>query len=194
MRTKLLLSLLVLSYIMSGFTPTVTKTYKVNKQKTVIIVNGTSNLHNWETNLKNVDGELSVQLGENNYIEDINALNINFYTNSFNSGKSMMDSKTIEALKSTIYPTINFKLTKISDIKTVNKAEQFTATGNLIIAGVKKEISLAAFGSVSENGELYFLGTKSIDMTDFGIAPPTALLGTLTTGKDVKVTFKLYFL
>ena len=44
------------------------------------------------------------------------------------------------------------------------------------------------------NGEIYFQGSKSIDMTQFGITPPTALMGTLTTGKDVTITFKLYFM
>jgi polyisoprenoid-binding protein YceI len=105
-----------------------------------------------------------------------------------------MDNKTTEALKASTYPAINFKLTSITDKKMLNKIEQFIASGKLTIAGVAKDISLAAFSTIGANGEIYFQGTKEIDMTDYGISPPTALLGTLTTGKKVTVTYKLFFM
>jgi len=194
MKTRILLCITVISFLLFGFNVPLTKTYKVDKQKTTITVNGTSNLHNWETSVTNFDGDLCVQVGDNNTIEAISSLNVNFYAKSFSSGKSIMDNKTTEALKADTYPLIIFKLTKITDKKMINKVEQFTASGNLMIAGKTKDVSLTAYSTIGANGEVYFQGTKVIDMTEYGVVPPTALLGTLTTGKEVTVTFKLYFL
>ncbi|MGD0710761.1 MAG: YceI family protein [Bacteroidales bacterium] len=193
MKTKLLLIMLVLSFIMYGYTTSSTKTYKVDKQKTTVIVNGTSNLHDWETNVTNFDGELTAQTNSDNLIEGITLLNVNFYAKSFNSGKSLMDNKTYDALKADTYPLINFTLTSVTDKKLINKVQQFTALGYLTIAGATKPVSLVALSTIGANSEVYFQGTKTIDMTQFGVNPPTALLGTLTTGKDVTITFKLYF-
>jgi polyisoprenoid-binding protein YceI len=178
---------------MYGYTTSSTKTYKVDKQKTTVIVNGTSNLHDWETNVTNFDGELTAQTNSDNLIEGITLLNVNFYAKSFNSGKSLMDNKTYDALKADTYPLINFTLTSVTDKKLINKVQQFTALGYLTIAGATKPVSLVALSTIGANSEVYFQGTKTIDMTQFGVNPPTALLGTLTTGKDVTITFKLYF-
>jgi len=42
------------------------------------------------------------------------------------------------------------------------------------------------------DGEKRYLltGEAPIKMTDFGIAPPVTMLGTLKTGNDVKVSFR----
>jgi hypothetical protein len=36
-------------------------------------------------------------------------------------------------------------------------------------------------------------GTKQINMTDFNIKPPTAMMGTLKTANEVTVSFDLNF-
>jgi len=194
MKTKRLIVMVLISLMSLGFTPGMTKSYKVDKSKTSVTVAGTSNLHNWETSVTNFDGNLTVQIGTDNLIEGISDLIVNFYSKSFSSGKSGMDNKTFDALKANTYPLISFKISSITDKKIINKVQQFTASGNLTIAGVTKPVSIAAFSTVGANGEIYFQGAKTIDMTQYGVVPPTALLGTLTTGKEVTVTFKLYFM
>jgi polyisoprenoid-binding protein YceI len=196
MKTKVLIlsAFLFFSIFILGNKGFEIKTYKIDKQKTAVNVTGTSNLHDWETNVTNIDGDLSVIMSSNDIIENINSLNINFYAKSFNSGKSGMDSKTTEALKAEKYPVINFKLKSITEKKLINKIQQFTALGILTIAGSAKSITVDAFSAIGANNEIYFQGTKTIDMTQYNVKPPTALLGTLTTGKDVTVTYKLFFL
>ena len=64
------------------------------------------------------------------------------------------------------------------------------AEGNLTISGVKKsvllEFSLSIVGS-----KITLIGEKKIKMADFKIDPPTALLGTITTGDDITIKFVL---
>ena len=41
------------------------------------------------------------------------------------------------------------------------------------------------------DGQYQVSGAYPMKMTDFGIEPPTALLGTMTTGDDVTINFNL---
>jgi hypothetical protein len=42
-------------------------------------------------------------------------------------------------------------------------------------------------------GKLVFEGSQKIKMTDYGVAPPTALLGVLKTDDDIVLSFKTNF-
>jgi len=165
----------------------------VNTTKTNVKVTGTSTLHDWESMVNTVDGSGAFELTENNYVEGISSLSVNFYTSSFSSGKSLMDEKTTEALKASTYPKITFVLSQVTGSKVVSGAEQITATGNLTIAGVTKYVTTTAYCVVNASGEVNIFGKQSIDMTEYGIDPPTAMLGTLVTGKDISVIYSLYF-
>jgi polyisoprenoid-binding protein YceI len=80
MKTKIIMMLVAASFLLFGYTASLTKTYTLDKQKTKVTVSGTSNLHDWETNVTNFDGNLSVLMDENNVIEGINLLSVNFYS------------------------------------------------------------------------------------------------------------------
>ena len=60
-------------------------------------------------------------------------------------------------------------------------------SGVLKVAGVEKEIVLPLITTL-RSGNMLVLGQIQIDMTDFGITPPTAMMGMLKT--DPKVTIK----
>ena len=50
-------------------------------------------------------------------------------------------------------------------------------------------ILLALFVAAAA-GASFLTGQLPIRMTDYGIKPPTAMMGTIKTGDDVKVTFR----
>jgi polyisoprenoid-binding protein YceI len=47
------------------------------------------------------------------------------------------------------------------------------------------------WGQAGGDQSITFNGSKKIKMTDFGISPPTALMGTMTTGDEVEVIFQV---
>jgi hypothetical protein len=65
--------------------------------------------------------------------------------------------------------------------------------GSLSIAGTTLKTDLYVLGKVASNGTITFTGSKKIKMTDFKINPPTALMGTLTTGNEVEIVFQVTF-
>lgn len=157
-----------------------------------IRIKGTSNLHNWEMVAEKVKGNMDADV-KNNMIVSINSLTLSVDANSITSGKSIMDNKTYKALKSELYPVIQFTLSEISDIKTSDKGQLITVQGILSVAGIKKNIPVKATGRLGNDGSMIFTGSKSLKMSDFKIDPPTALFGTLKTGDVVNIEFDVSF-
>ncbi len=155
-------------------------------------IKGTSNLHDWEMVVEKVKGNMDADI-KNNKILSINSLTLSVDANSITSGKSIMDNKTYKALKSELYPLIQFTLSEISDIKTSDKGQLITARGILSVAGVKKNIPVKVTGNLSKDGSMSFTGSKSLKMSDFKIEPPTAIFGTLKTGDIVNIEFDVLF-
>jgi polyisoprenoid-binding protein YceI len=89
-----------------------------------------------------------------------------------------MDDKTYEAFKSDKNPNITyaFQSAKIS-----GSGPDFTleTIGALQMAGTTKNIDMTVKAKVLANGDIQLTGSRKINMTEFGMKPPTAVLGTI---------------
>ena len=92
-----------------------------------------------------------------------------------------MDNNTYEALNTKSYPDIIFKMNSLDAIKASSEGWQLTCTGKLSLAGKSRIMKLEA-NCTSEAGNIRCKGSTSFNMTDFGVDPPKALLGTIKTG------------
>lgn len=59
-----------------------------------------------------------------------------------------------------------------------------------MISGVKRNVSVQGIVE-SEGNTITVTGAKKIDMTEFGIEPPSAMFGAIQVGKDVNILFTL---
>ncbi len=153
-------------------------------------IKGSSNLHDWESAVKEVRANGSMTVDANG-LQSIQSLSVDIPTKSIKSTKgSVMDNKTYDALKADKYQNISYKL----ENATVNKkgdAYDVNANGNLTLAGATNKIALYVRGKANSDGSITFTGSKKLKMTDFKIKPPTALLGTMTVGDEVEIVFSL---
>lgn len=184
--------ILFLAVLLSGFysLQVTSQSFILNNSNSTLEVHGTSSLHDWHLETEKQSGEIVITNSDD---LAISTLNFSVETESLKSGKSSMDKNTYKALKTDDYKTIDFKF---KSIKQVNKLENnsFKATiiGDLTISGVTKSISLDI--TLNLNGTKVLLeGEKSLKMTDYGIDPPKALLGTIKTGDAIKIIFKSEF-
>jgi polyisoprenoid-binding protein YceI len=67
---------------------------------------------------------------------------------------------------------------------------QLDTRGKLTIAGVTRDVTMQISGTRDSGGMYFLTGQLPIRMSDYGIKPPTAMMGTIKTGNDVKVTFR----
>lgn len=163
--------------------------YKITKS--TMTVAGTSNLHDWTTSVTELKGS-GVFVLEGNSLKGINSLDVSIPVSSMKSSKgSVMDGKTYNALKYKEFSLISFKFVHIDGIEKTTTGYKVRATGNLTVAGIKKSVTLTVDGKVLSDGSLNFKGSKALQMTDFGVDPPTALMGAMTVGNGVTVTFDI---
>lgn len=76
-----------------------------------------------------------------------------------------------------------------SEISDLTK-DSITVKGDLTIAGVTKPAEITAGYTFSGN-TLTITGSHQLLMSNFGIKPPTAMMGSLKTGDEVTVEFDL---
>jgi polyisoprenoid-binding protein YceI len=103
---------------------------------------------------------------------------------SLSSPKAGLDKNMHKALKVEQHPEILFRLARLE-----GPPEALRAAGTLRIAGVEREVVLL-LQTERRDGALVVKGRLPILMTDYGIKPPTAMLGMLKTDPKVTVTFE----
>lgn len=163
--------------------------FKLDNSKSALTVHGTSSLHDWEEKAEKQSGSMSILLSEEGNLT-ISSLAVSVEAESLKSHKSGMDKNTYKALKTDKYKSIDFKMVSVKQIKDLgNSSFQVTVSGKLTITGTTKTIDLPLKMNVSTN-MVTLEGETTFNMSEYGIEPPTALFGTITTGDQIKIKFK----
>ena len=153
----------------------------------MVKVEGTSTLHAWSVQSTTIAGRIDATTPEQ-WNGDAGVV-VTIPVASIKSEHAKMDKLMAEALKAKQYPDIRYELTHATP---QGGAAAFTvkATGKLTIAGVTRDVTLDIHGTRNAAGRYTLTGAAPLKMTDFGIKPPKAMLGTIKTGDDVSVTFR----
>ena len=107
-----------------------------------------------------------------------------------------MDNTMYDALKLKQFPTIAYRLTKASLKSPPSKQSpeyQFDTTGQLTVAGAVRQVNLDLHVLPHDAGGLTITTEIALKMTDFGLKPPTAMLGMIKSDDSItlKVTWQL---
>ena len=102
------------------------------------------------------------------------------------SPKEGLDKNMHKALKVQEHPDITFRLTAVEPGSGTGALK---ARGVLRIAGVERDVVLG-LQTERHDAALMVKGRLDLLMTDYGIKPPTAMLGMLKTDPKVTVTFE----
>ena len=160
-------------------------------------INGTSTVHEWEMSGSQIDGkiEMPADLTTNATVEGWKnaatpTVTVSIPVKSIKSEHSKMDSIMADALKADKFPAIKYELLKIALVKPGTSTFVVGSHGKLTIAGVTKEVDMNVTATRGTDNRLAISGELPIKMTDYGIKPPTAMLGTIKAGDAVKVSFR----
>jgi len=99
-----------------------------------------------------------------------------------------MNEHMRKALKAKEFPTVVFRA-EAYDLVRSNDSIAVTMTGSLTLGGVEKPITIKAQAKPGANGALVVSGTREVRMTEFGLKPPTLMLGTMKVDDRVTVGF-----
>ncbi|HDR52645.1 MAG TPA: YceI family protein [Mariniphaga anaerophila] len=164
--------------------------YKVQTSKSKLVVSGTSSLHDWEMEATDFNAETLIKLNDN-AVSEISRIEFTSPVSGLKSGKRIMDNKTLEALNEKKFPEIKFSLDNNGEINLMG--EKANLTGKLTIAGKTREVKLTVDFDVQNTQRFQVTGNVPLKMSDFGVEPPTALMGTVKTDDELVVSFDLEF-
>lgn len=178
-RILVVLMIFLLGGTVYGQTPYALKTTKMT-------VDGTSSLHDWTSDVTKVEWVGSFLVSENK-VKEVKNVQVKIAVTSIQSTKGkIMDNKTYEAFKYEKNPTIIYKLNTISITDAALKAN-----GTLTMAGTTKAIEMSVTAKVLANGDIQLTGSQKLNMRDYKMEPPTAMMGTIKVGEMVTVKFDL---
>jgi polyisoprenoid-binding protein YceI len=101
-----------------------------------------------------------------------------------------MNGHMLKAIKATEHPTITFRLSTY-DIAQADSVTSITMKGTLILGGVEKEIELTGTAKAGPEGALQVTGTYPLNMKEYGLKPPSLMLGTMKVNEKLTVGFDL---
>lgn len=182
----LLLGLLL--FCLQGFS----QTLELSSTSSKMTVNGSSSLHDWEMKVGKFNGELELEVVENE-IRAIEELSILIMAKSLDGGKSGMNEDAYEALRADTYRTINFEFENLNSSNCTSGVCELQLQGFLTVAGTRQLVTVSLDALLSEE-KITLSGKKSLKMTDFKVEPPRAFLGLIRAYDDVTVNFELVFL
>jgi len=160
---------------------------KLNPKTFSMTISGTTNVHNFDSKVTQASGELVIS------DKKAQSLVIEIPVKGIKSNEGLMDKKTYEAFSADKNPTITFHSTEINNLAVTDNDIAVTVTGNMTIAGVTRKVTLTATGKIIKPGVYEFKGTIPVKLTDYKMKPPTAMLGIMKVGDDVKLKYTVTF-
>lgn len=171
---------LLFGFILAIALPMSAQEFKSLPAESSMKITGTSTLHDWEINVTSFSAKAVLK------DESIETVEFNAEVKSFRSGTSSMDNNTFKALNTDKYPTIQFKGKNMT-----GNNGNINIKGDLTISGVTKPVSFKATQERWAEQSMSFKGTYTFNMSEFGIDPPRAMLGTIRTGDEITIDFKI---
>ena len=99
-----------------------------------------------------------------------------------------MNEHMRKAIKAKEFPTIVFRATTY-DLAQAGDSVSVALSGSLTLGGVDRPIVVKAIGKAGPDGTLVVSGSREVRMTEFGLKPPSLMLGTMKVDEKITVGF-----
>lgn len=193
---SLLTTILIFLFTISGNLMAQSDSYSLLDDSNMLI-EGTSSLHDWEADVETINSDIEFDesaLEEDNQSSPVKSFSLTIPVEDIDSGKRKMNNKMYDALKEGDNPSIEFELTDSELTEADSELSSITldVTGDLTIAGTNNEITFPVTGEKQNNGSYKFTGSYELNMEDYDVDPPSAMLGTIKTGEMVTISFEFF--
>jgi len=164
---------------------------------------GTSTMHPYESRSREVEIGLERDRGASEPARaadlmqlirsaGVHAVNVKVPVVSLRSHASGLDKNLRKAMKADQFPDVRFRLDhyRLDPNAEAQDTVAIDADGSLTIAGQERPVQLKARAYPAETG-VWLEGSEVVRMSEYGIKPPTMMLGTLRVGDPVTVRYRL---
>ncbi len=161
-------------------------------------IEGRSNINEFECQANQYFGEATLFEDPNpEFLQDVSKrlyLKVEIRVDGFECGRSRMNRDLQQALKSDEFPEIIFMFdnaTMLNGPEEADDAFEIEVNGSLTVAGSTRNIRFVTRAYYLEHDKVRAIGKTTIRMSDFGVEPPTALMGLVKADDELSVNFDL---
>lgn len=150
-----------------------------------IWIEGTSTMKSFSCTATRIDVSVSAEPGAapNDLVESATLV---VPVAALDCRNATMNDHMRKALKAASNPRISWKLNSYRVEGTA-----VVMNGLLTIAGTEKPIELRATGAADPDGTIRVKGSTKFKMSEYGVKPPSLMLGTMKVGDPITVSFDL---
>ncbi|MBK9015308.1 MAG: YceI family protein [Saprospiraceae bacterium] len=174
------------------------KTYRINK-KSVLKLEGKTNVNGFTCGCNEIfqpqrlvaepqsDGSLNLSFS---------AASLSLKIKSLDCGNKIMNKDLHKALNSDKHPNITIELKKVEQDKCNRLTElkdwvKMKALTKISLNGVSKECWISITAKKFGPGQYRFIGSKTLNMTDFCVTPPVAMMGMIKVQDAITIHLDL---
>lgn len=159
-------------------------------------VEGGSTVRDWSCAAGQVDGSVVAGASATALTLDelgaaVAAVDLRIPVAGLNCGNGTMDGHLRKALKASEHATIVFRLQSYSSTNPVDGVSTLELRGTLMIAGAEQPVIIKADATRESDGTLRVRGSQPIRMSQWGVKPPSLMLGTMKVRDDVVFHFDM---
>ncbi|THH35481.1 YceI family protein [Neolewinella litorea] len=165
-----------------------------SSQGTELQLRGTSTLHDWQMVATTVTGavEFAFTPDGTGDLSALESMAFSLKVQDLCSGNRGLDKNAHRALNAEAHSSITYVLAS-STLSRVQDGYRLQTRGRLTIAGTARDIKMEVRLVVGDNGTITSRGTHELKMTDYGVTPPSFMLGAMKTGDDMTLEFTVVF-
>jgi polyisoprenoid-binding protein YceI len=151
-------------------------------------VEGTSSVRSYRCESTTVTGTAQASSARLDDLASVPRAEITIPVASLDCRNGTMNTHMRRALKAEQNPTIRLRATSVRVDASGPGAGTARISGDLTMAGQTRPVTLE--GTVtSEEGKVRVRGSKRLVMTDFGVQPPSLMMGTMKVAPPVTIGF-----
>ncbi|MGB3799791.1 MAG: YceI family protein [Lewinella sp.] len=153
---------------------------------------GTSTVHDWEMKATSVTGRAEFIFAPGN-IQELTALpslTFSLAVTDLRSESKGMDNNAYDALRADEFEQIDYLLYSAT-VSSETGGFLLKTKGKLTIAGTTRDVLMDVHLSVDQEGTVTCRGAYDLKMTDYGVKPPTFLMGVMKCGDDLTLEFSV---
>ena len=163
---------------------------------------GKSTVHDWESRTKTIhvvftraarqaDPSATAAIQALVRSKGVRSVDVQIPVSSLHSKKKGLDKNLLKSMRADKYPTIHFRMDRYTVVSPATADTlKLRLEGALTVRGIEKPVTLDARARKGDKG-VWIEGAEPLDMSDFGIKPPTMMLGTLKVKDRIVIHYRL---
>jgi YceI-like domain. len=165
-------------------------------EPSALSISGNSNINSFECTsfLGFNDGSATMLLQKNGRSLNFSNASINLQVKSFDCKNNLINRDFYHTLNADTNPIIRIDLKQVETAGEPSKVKWSTFNSKVTITlnQVSQDMEIGLKGFESKAGEYHVCGSTQLLMSDFGIKPPTAMLGLIKTENKITISFDLF--